>query len=147
MFQEYHPTGLDNRKFIFAKVRFMWIVLTMFISMAFVGNLKSSLVKKNFEKRLMTMTEMVEKDLVLHTSTATLDFYDDPNIASRPLYQRLKCQTYKHKSLYISGYDYSTQRHTCRVVDLDCTTLQKAIFFEYCNLKDVYFSTEMIMRQ
>ncbi len=53
---------------------------TMVLIMAFLGNLKSSLVKKNFEKRTMTLEEIFEKDLVIHLSRSTLAFFTQESV-------------------------------------------------------------------
>ncbi len=71
--------------------------------MTFVGNLKSSLVRKNFEKRTMTWEEMIDKDMIIHTSTTSLDFYKSPLAQLDPMNKRFLCQAEKKNSFYVTG--------------------------------------------
>ncbi len=48
--------------------RFLWIAATTFITMAFVGNLKSTLVRQEFKPKTQTLSEMVDKDMPIHIS-------------------------------------------------------------------------------
>ncbi len=103
IFQEYFLGRLNEKTSRFIQLRLTWVVLTMFLTMTFVGNLKSSLVRKNFEKRTMTRDEMIDKDMLIHTSTTSLDWYKTPQAQLDPLNIRLLCQAEKKKSIYVTG--------------------------------------------
>ncbi len=105
IFQEF---GLGDRRIThkpsqYVALRMMWVVLSMLLTMTFVGNLKSSLVKKSYEERTMTLEEVIDKDMTLHTSTAVMDYYDQPQAQLNPITIRLKCQTEKKGSIYVTG--------------------------------------------
>ncbi len=103
IFQEYSLSGSKKKTSRFVQLRMAWVILTMFVTMAFVGNLKTSLVKKNFEKRTMTRNEMIDKDMIIHTSTTSLDWYRTPQAQLDPLNIRYLCQAKKKKSIYVTG--------------------------------------------
>ncbi len=84
-------------------LRMMWVILSMLLTMTFVGNLKSSLVKKSYEKRTMTLEEVIDKDITVHTSTAAMAYYDQPQAQLNPITKRLKCQAQKKDSIYVTG--------------------------------------------
>ncbi len=80
IFQEYHQSRMNNKGRLITLVTFMWVAATTFLSMAFTGNLKSSLVRKNYEERTMTLNEIVDKDLTIHMSN-TMENYLDSDIS------------------------------------------------------------------
>ncbi len=103
IFQEYFFGKLNVKASRFIQLRLTWVVLTMFLTMTFVGNLKSSLVRKNFEKRTMTRAEMIDKDMIVHTSSTSIDWYKTPQAQLYPLNKRLLCQAQKKNSIYVTG--------------------------------------------
>ncbi len=62
IFQEYSQSNQTNRRMTSAKLQFLWIVATTFITMAFVGNLKSILVKKTYEPKTSSLREIIASD-------------------------------------------------------------------------------------
>lgn len=112
MFQEYEVGKYKRASVRFSQLRVLWIVLTMFLTMAFVGNLKSSLVRKELEQRTMTFDEMVDKDMYIHTNSILMQWYDHPLGKLTPLHARLKCQALKKKSVFVPVQRYSD---TCKL--------------------------------
>ncbi len=71
MFQEYQSgpssrVAKQGRSWVW--IRTAWSVTAMFLTMAFSGNLYSSLVHQEYEPRTMLIKELFEKDLRLHIS-------------------------------------------------------------------------------
>ncbi len=95
MFQEY-----NNRKQMMTKgkksikLHFMWIIATTFLSMAFVGNLKSALVQKNYESRTFTVSEMIDKDMNIFVPDTFIMFLENDSSDSS-INKRILCQIKK----------------------------------------------------
>ncbi len=81
----------------------MWVTASMFVVMAFSGNLKSSFVRQNYEHRTMTLNEMVDKDMPIYTSTEVAEFFEATQDIS-PLHGRILCQARKKKSIIKTGF-------------------------------------------
>ncbi len=94
VFQEYHQVRRSNTRHLSTIVTFVWIAGNTFISMALVGNLKSSLVKSYHEERTKTLNEMVDKDMPIHITT-TMEDYLEAGFAVSELNSRLLCQARK----------------------------------------------------
>ncbi len=94
----FHENHLSKKITSLKGLAFMWLVFTMFLTMAFVGNLKSSLVRKTYQKRTLTLDQLFEEDKVIYISVAAKDFFDLPTTKLSPIYMRVKCQTEKHNS-------------------------------------------------
>ncbi len=77
-----------------------WQIFTMFISMFFAAVLKSNLMHKNLEKPTSSINEMIDKDMIVHTTQASLDFYELPENQHIPIYKRLALQARKKKSVF-----------------------------------------------
>ncbi len=99
MFQEFHMSTKKKYSLNFLTLRMVWIVGSLFISMAFLANLKSSLMKRHFEKRTMTLEEMVDKDMTIHSSDIFTSYLESPNGQS-PLNNRLLCQVKKKDTIF-----------------------------------------------
>ncbi len=82
-----------------AKLQFLWIVMTTFITMAFVGNLKSIMVKKTYEPKTSSFREIIDKDMRVFIYEGLghfMESYDTEDIAKIIWNQALKTNgTYK----------------------------------------------------
>ena len=99
IFQEYHQlrSGLPRGQ---AKVlTAMWVALTTVLAMAYVGNLKASLVRKDFETRTASLGDMIDRDMEVHTAAQLYNFF---NYTRHQTYlnERLTCQIEKRKSIH-----------------------------------------------
>ncbi len=99
LFQEYHQCKNADQNKLSTRFRLMWIISSMFIVMAFLGNLKSSLVRKTFEERTMTLNEMIDKDMTVHI-TSTFADYLGATITQHDLNARLLKQARKKGSIF-----------------------------------------------
>ncbi len=97
MFQEYNKKYMKSAGKKSTKLHIVWIVATTFLSMAFVGNLKSALVQKKYESRTLTVTEMLDKDMLLFMPDTMEMFlendYTNSSINKRILYQSRKTRS------------------------------------------------------
>ncbi len=101
MFQEYDMT-FDKRKEASGKLHLLWVFITMILSMSFVGNLKSILMKKDFEPMASTKAEIVDMDmkiLVRYGMEPILEMYASVN----DIDNRLLCQARKSNGFYKAG--------------------------------------------
>ncbi len=80
-------------------LQFLWVLATAFISMAFVGNLKSTLVKKSYEPKTQTLNEMIDKDMPVFITIAKA-MYLERDYTNSPLNKRLLCQVKKTKEAF-----------------------------------------------
>ncbi len=71
----------------------------MLLVMSYVGNLKSSLVSKSYEKPTKTIAEVIEKDMTHYTFESFYYFMQTPVGQMTSLNKRLLCQTEKKKSV------------------------------------------------
>ncbi len=102
IFQEYNQKKPTQQGKIYITVSFMWVVATMVLSMSFVGNLKSILMKKDFETTTATREEIVDKDmriLMPKEMEAIMEAYSNHNNID----ERILCQTRKTKGFYNVG--------------------------------------------
>lgn len=79
-------------------LRLLWILSTTFIVMAFLGNLKSSLVRKTFEDRTMTLYELFYKDMTVYM-TRTFADYLGATISQNDISARLLNQAKRKNSI------------------------------------------------
>ncbi len=83
----------------FHLLRFLWVVMTMLLVMSYMGNLKSSLVSKSYEKPTKTIEEVIQKDMTHHTFEIFYNYMQSPIGQMTSLSRRLLCQTEKKKSI------------------------------------------------
>ncbi len=99
MFQEYHIRVDPKTLTMTAKlIRIFWVVTAMFMSMALTGNLKSTLVRGRYEKRTMTINEIIDKDMTLHI-TDTMESYLSSGFTDSNINTRMLCQARKKSSI------------------------------------------------
>ncbi len=79
----------------------LWVIAVFFLSMGFMANLKSSLTRKNFEDPTMTLAEMVDKDMTIHSDILFTNYLELQSDRLTELNNRLLCQIKKKKSTYI----------------------------------------------
>ncbi len=106
LFQEYH-TGrymyeYETKK-QWALIRFIWAFASMFVVMAFLGNLEASFVKQNYEERTLTLVEMVDKDMTIYLSTEMAEYFEQTKENSY-INRRILEQAKKKKSLFSNRY-------------------------------------------
>ncbi len=99
LFQEYHQCDDSDKSKLSTKFRLLWIISSVFIVMAFLGNLKSSLVRKSYEKRTMTLYEMVDKDMTI-SITSTFADYLGATITQTDFNSRMLAQAKKKNSIF-----------------------------------------------
>ncbi len=99
IFQEYHQNTLKNRRRTSTKLQFVWVVATSFICMGFVGNLKSILVRKQYEPKTSSFEEIVEKDMRVFIAK-DLESVLELNSFNSPIDKRLLCQARKTEGIY-----------------------------------------------
>ncbi len=95
VFQEYHI--LRKMMSSGAKIRALstlWVTLATFLAMAYSGNLKASLVRRDYGRRTATLDEMVDRDAEVHLSGALLKYLRHSG-GPRSLNARLACQVEK----------------------------------------------------
>ncbi len=99
LFQEYEECKKHDDKIKRSTLLgLFWNLSTMFIVMAFLGNLKSSLVRKKYEDRTMTLYEMFEKDMAVYI-TKTFSEYLGSTITENDLSARILNQAEKKDSI------------------------------------------------
>ncbi len=76
------------------KLHIMWIIATTFLSMAFVGNLKSALVQKNYDSRTFTVYEMIDKGMHIFVPDTFVMFLENDSSESS-INKRILCQIKK----------------------------------------------------
>ncbi len=64
----------SNKSWVFDNTRLLWVVVSMFLSMAFVGNLKSSLIRHTYMEKTQTLDEMIDKDMFVMISSVFVDY-------------------------------------------------------------------------
>ncbi len=94
MFQEYNKKLIMGTGKTSTKLHIMWVVATTFLSMAFVGNLKSALVRSKYESRTLTVSEMIDKDMALFMAI-TMDMYLENDYTNSIINKRILCQSKK----------------------------------------------------
>ncbi len=99
-FQEESVNSKSHKLRTYLRVQLMWQVLTMFMTMFFLAVLKSVLTDKRFEKRTMSISEIMDKDMVLHTLASTMEYFESPEGQLNPLYRRMECQTRRKNSVF-----------------------------------------------
>ncbi len=99
VFQECFVPKIHNSMSLFSMLRILWVITSMLLVMAFIGNLKSSLILNNYYERTMTFEEIFEKDLPFHSSQALYDFLNSPSALNSPVNRRLLCQANKKGSM------------------------------------------------
>ncbi len=103
IFQEYnYKEHYANKKNISTQFRFLWITVTTFITMAFIGNLKSTLVRQEFMPRTQTLNEMVDKDMPIHVPNVKSMYMEnlEKNHLNSSINKRILCQAYKTDGIY-----------------------------------------------
>ncbi len=73
IFGEYHGKCMKHSR-QWQLIRFLWIVTCMFVTMAFMGTLKSTFIRQDFQKRTETLNEMVDKDTKIHVPIASFEY-------------------------------------------------------------------------
>ncbi len=98
IFQEFYEDGRKKR-LTYKLVRILWVLTSLFLTMAFLANLKSSLMKKQYEQRTLTLNEMIDKDMRISASPTFTNYLE--SIAGRAgvLNSRILCQIKKHDSV------------------------------------------------
>ncbi len=89
-------------------LQFLWVLSTMFITMAFVGNLKSTLVRKSYEARTMTLNEMIDKEMPVHIPN-TKAGYLEMDQSNSILNKRILCQAKRTNGVFVVGYACTIQ--------------------------------------
>ncbi len=101
IFQEYNhfkvPALISKR---YAALQFIWVLATTLMTMAFVGNLKSTLVKKSYESKTRTLIEMIDKDMTVNIPLMTAQYLEVDPIE---LNKRILCQAKKTNGVYNIG--------------------------------------------
>ncbi len=111
LFQEYYERKrTKSDKLVFTTLRMVWVIASTLLVMAFIGNLKSSLVVNNYYDQTNAIQGIFDKDLTLHTSPALFDFLKTMALVS-PLDKRLFHQANKDDSISISN-EYVSTLHT-----------------------------------
>ncbi len=106
VFQEFSLGERKGKINIFVLLRMTWVFATMLLTMAFLSNLKSSLVKKNFEKRTETFDEIMEKDMLIHTPQITMNFYKSLGDNIDVISKKVMLQAEKKKSIYVRRCEF-----------------------------------------
>ncbi len=101
LFQEYRYKKYLNKSLFLRFIHMLWVIAVFFLTMGFMANLKSSLTRKNFEEATMTMAEMVDKDMTIHSDRLFTNFLELKSDRITGLDKRLLCQIRKKKSTYI----------------------------------------------
>ncbi len=84
-----------------------WVIATFFLTMAFSGNLKSSLTRHTYNDPTQTINEIVDKDMIIHTAKVFHDYLLSPSGQSRPeVMRRVLCQAIKKNYFFENGYIY-----------------------------------------
>ncbi len=81
------------------KITVLWVTATMFLSMGFVGNLKSILVRKDFEPVTATIDEIVDKDMRVFFADTFETLLDSP-VHNSVVARRLLCQARKTDGIF-----------------------------------------------
>ncbi len=103
IFQEYHLDSSLKKSVKFVQIHMSWVILTTLLTMAFMGNLKSSLIYKGYERRTMNISEIVDKDMIVHGSAPIVDWWRTPMGQLSPINKRLFCQVEKTNSTFQFG--------------------------------------------
>ncbi len=104
MFQEYYQRKCLQKYLSYHSLRFLWVVTTFLISVAFLANLKSNLTKKHYEERTISLDEMIGKDMTVHSSFMLTNYLEGPTVQTRGFNQRLLCQIKKKDSTYFPEF-------------------------------------------
>ncbi len=102
VFQECYQPGSIRSTNHLKLLRMLWVVMSMLLTMAFVGNLKTSLVVNNYYDQTETFDQIFEKDLPFHVSRAFYDFVNASAALNSTLNIRILCQVNKKKSKIFS---------------------------------------------
>ncbi len=103
-FQEYFASKKKHNK-PFSILKMTWVAATFFLTMAFSGNLKSSLTRRTYKEPTKTMNEIVDKDMIIHTAKVFHDYLLSPSGQSRPeVMRRVLCQARKKNFFFQNGY-------------------------------------------
>ncbi len=103
MFQEFgYKDHYANKSKMSTQFRFLWIAVTSFITMAFVGNLKSTLVRQEFGPRTQTLNEMIDKDMLIHVPNVHIMYTEslEKHNSNPNLNKRILCQAYKKDGVF-----------------------------------------------
>ncbi len=77
LFQEYYEgKGMKNINTLLNVNRLMWVVTSMILTMAFNGNLKTTLVVKTSYEQTKSMADIFEKDLTFHVSPSSCGYLE-----------------------------------------------------------------------
>ncbi len=98
LFQEYYLGRKNSPSRAATAMRFSWVVTAMFVTMGLTGNLKSSLVKSRYEKRTVTLDEMIDKDMTIHMTSQTHSYLAS-SFTKSDINSRLVCQVEKKNSI------------------------------------------------
>ncbi len=107
LFQEYHlgnKSKLPEARPPFNVLRMVWVVMSMILVMSYVGNLKSSLVSRSYDRPTQTISEIVEKDLTFHAQEALYFFLKTPYGQQTMMNRRLLRQAEKKGSIIPTMY-------------------------------------------
>ncbi len=103
VFQEFGDKDhYANKNNISTQFRFLWIVVTTFVTMAFVGNLKSTLVRQEFKPTTQTLNEMVDKDMPIHVPNVKAMYMEnlEKDNSNSSINKRILCQAYKTDGVF-----------------------------------------------
>ncbi len=78
------------------------MISSLVLSLAFVANLKSSLINKTYEDKTNSLDEMIDNDMIVHIGRASSDYMATTG-EEIPINNRLLCQAKKHDSISFSG--------------------------------------------
>ncbi len=101
IFQEYSLMSA-NWKQLSTKLNVLWVIVTMLLSMSFVGNLKSTLMRKDFESVAKTKEEVVDKDMKILMSKGMEPLLEGFSVES-DIDKRILCQIRKTNGFFELG--------------------------------------------
>ncbi len=93
----------SNKSWVFDNTRLLWVVASMFLSMAFVGNLKSSLIRHTYKEKTQTLDEMIDKDMFVIMSKVFVDYIKN-SASGNAFNQRLINHVEKKSSTFADVY-------------------------------------------
>ncbi len=105
IFQEFGQTRQADSDRASAKLQLLWIFATFFLTMAFVGNLKSILVKKTYEPETSSIREIIDKDMRVFIYEGVVGFL---GLLEDKVTIDILSQARKTNGIYKTGYVIKT---------------------------------------
>ncbi len=102
IFQEFSDTTFIDRRLTSTKLNLIWVIVTMLLSMSFVGNLKAILMRKEFEDVPTTKAEVIDRDMRL-LMTRGMEQVLELYALESDMDKRILCQTRKTNGFYDAG--------------------------------------------